>query len=308
MNDFFETEAFRKSSSPFVNPAFEAMRAAHYRVPPGLRLDEHVATHARVLYCVDGSLVCMINYTQHLVTTNQAVITLPGDFISCHTSAPATEYRLIAFDGHSTCNHFHGMGLWGGVFNVANIPTKRFELLFGKLQENSAASIAKATSIGNDMLAVLHDDACMFAEDKAVFQMQQFFIRNWRNPEINVASALAHISAGHNSISKRFQQLTGYTLLDYLTCLRLRHACRLLKQSTNKKHSIAASSGFPDPAYFSRVFKRTMGVTPSEFAKLSCDDYHAVMRKLLCGSKPDASDVMVESQTQSPLSMAINRT
>ena len=292
-------EAIRKSSVQLVDASFEVMRAAHCRVSSGTFLGDQIASYARVFYCVNGSLVCMINYKPYTIFANQAAISLPGDYISCYTDAPTAEYRLVAFDGHSATERFHAVGLWPNVFNVAQIPTERFDLLFSHLQNSSEASLSKATSIGHDMLAALGEEAGMFAEDKAVFRIQQFFHRFWRDPEINVAAALAHLRISHSSISSRFQHVTGQTLLGYLTCLRLHHACLLLKNSTSKKRSIATACGFSDPAYFSRLFSKELGCTPSRFAKTSPEEYHDLMRKIHCWNHPGIQKTKTEDRRQS---------
>ncbi len=286
MDAFFRNEAVRKSSCSIVDPAFEVLRVAHCRVPMGPILGEQFATYARVVYCLNGSLVCSINYCQHTVCPNQAAVALPGDYISCHTTAEATEYQLVAFDGHATSERFHGLGLWGSVFNVANVPTERFSRLLEHLQNKSPASVAKATSVGHDMLAVLGEEACMFAENKAVFKIQQFFQRHWQDPDVNVSSALDDLGLSHSSISGRFKRITGHSLLGYLTCLRIHHACLALKHSAASKASIAGTSGFTDPAYFSRIFRKVVGVTPSQFAELPSDDFHALMRRVHVRSLP----------------------
>jgi len=312
MNDFFRNEAVRKSPYPIADPGFEVMRAAHCRVPTGDILGEQFATYARVVYCLNGALVCSINYCPHMVGPNQAAVALPGGYISCHTPLPAAEYQLIAFDGHSTSERFRTIGLWSSVFHVASVPSERFSRLLDHLNAKGAASVAKATNVGQDMLALLEEEACMFAENRAVFKIQQFFQRHWRDPEINVSSALADIGISYSSISGRFQQLTGHTMLGYLTCIRLHQACLALKRSAASKTDIAVANGFSDPAYFCRVFKKSIGMTPSRFADLPCEDFHALMRRLHARTRPvrppqgpEMDAALVLQRGQGPAGMAL---
>ena len=53
--------------------------------------------------------------------------------------------------------------------------------------------------------------------------------------------------------------------IEYLTEVRLRNARELLKDSGLSIKEICAESGYSDPNYFSRIFKKYEGVTPSEF-------------------------------------------
>lgn len=65
--------------------------------------------------------------------------------------------------------------------------------------------------------------------------------------------------------SKLFKQETGNNFIEYLTEVRLRNARELLKNSQYSIKEICAESGYGDPNYFSRIFKKYEGVTPSEF-------------------------------------------
>ncbi|MQL52285.1 helix-turn-helix domain-containing protein [Desulfofundulus thermobenzoicus] len=65
--------------------------------------------------------------------------------------------------------------------------------------------------------------------------------------------------------SRLFKQVTGVTVMDYLTGLRLQAARELLVRSDQPVSQIAGAVGYADPNYFSRVFRRHVGVSPSEY-------------------------------------------
>jgi two-component system response regulator YesN len=66
-------------------------------------------------------------------------------------------------------------------------------------------------------------------------------------------------------ISEVFRQKTGELLIEYITRVKMARAARLLCQSTRKTYGIALQLGYRDTEYFSRLFKKHMGVTPSEY-------------------------------------------
>lgn len=65
--------------------------------------------------------------------------------------------------------------------------------------------------------------------------------------------------------SKLFKQETGKNFIEYLTQIRLRNARELLQNSQYSIKEICAQSGYSDPNYFSRIFKKYEGMTPSEY-------------------------------------------
>lgn len=68
-------------------------------------------------------------------------------------------------------------------------------------------------------------------------------------------------------ICKIFQQYVGRTFLDYVNLVRIQKAVSLLVSTNKSITDIAFSTGFQDINYFSRIFKRIMGISPTELRK-----------------------------------------
>ncbi|TBL73968.1 response regulator [Paenibacillus thalictri] len=66
-------------------------------------------------------------------------------------------------------------------------------------------------------------------------------------------------------LSFLFKQVEGINLTDYLIQVRLEHAKRLLKDTPLRTYEVANQVGYADEKYFSRLFKKRVGLTPSEF-------------------------------------------
>ncbi|WP_281886374.1 response regulator [Paenibacillus sp. YYML68] len=62
-----------------------------------------------------------------------------------------------------------------------------------------------------------------------------------------------------------FKKETGLTFLEYLTKLRVERACSILKNTQVKVYQIAPLVGYQDAKYFTQVFKKLVGKTPSEY-------------------------------------------
>ncbi len=75
----------------------------------------------------------------------------------------------------------------------------------------------------------------------------------------------AVLSPSHYSLL--FKRKTGATPLLFFTQLKIQHGCRLLEFTDSSIKEIASELGFDDPYYFSRVFKKQMGVAPLRYRK-----------------------------------------
>ncbi|MBQ7930940.1 MAG: helix-turn-helix domain-containing protein [Clostridia bacterium] len=74
---------------------------------------------------------------------------------------------------------------------------------------------------------------------------------------------ISHFSKRH--FIRRFSAVYHISPQKYLLRLRIRHACTLLRDSTLAVTDVALRCGFSDANYFSRVFRRERGVTPTQY-------------------------------------------
>jgi len=65
--------------------------------------------------------------------------------------------------------------------------------------------------------------------------------------------------------SEIFREQTHHSPMSFYTHLRIRAACRLLDLTHKPVKVVAMETGYGDPYYFSRVFKKTMGISPEKF-------------------------------------------
>ncbi len=66
-------------------------------------------------------------------------------------------------------------------------------------------------------------------------------------------------------LSRIFKESTGENFIDYLTKLRIEKAKGLLSTTQYSMKEICAMCGYSDPNYFSKSFKKNVGVTPTEY-------------------------------------------
>lgn len=88
---------------------------------------------------------------------------------------------------------------------------------------------------------------------------------NYENLMLTDVAQKAGISAGY--LSTLFQRQLSRGFVDYLNEIRIEHACAYLRQNYLKTYEIAYKVGFRDEKYFSRVFKKIKGLSPSEYRK-----------------------------------------
>ena len=86
---------------------------------------------------------------------------------------------------------------------------------------------------------------------------------------LNTVANVANVSSNH--FSALFSQNMGQTFIEYLTSLRMNKAKELLRCTGMRSSEIAGEIGYKDAHYFSYLFKKTQGMTPSDYRKLRED-------------------------------------
>ncbi len=93
---------------------------------------------------------------------------------------------------------------------------------------------------------------------------KEFIVHNYKR-EISLDDVSRDVNISPYYFSKVFKDETGENFIEYLTNLRVNKAKELLQDSDKSMKEIGYEVGYTDPNYFSRIFKKTVGVTPTEF-------------------------------------------
>ena len=94
-----------------------------------------------------------------------------------------------------------------------------------------------------------------------------YLSRNYANPNLMLQDVAGEVGMSQSHFSTVFAQETGITFTQYLTALRIGKARELLAATAMRSSEIAFAVGYNDAHYFSYLFKKHTGVTPSEYRK-----------------------------------------
>lgn len=83
--------------------------------------------------------------------------------------------------------------------------------------------------------------------------------------DISLQSVADQICVNASYLSRVFKQETGENFVGFLTRIRIEKAQQLLKDRSAKVYEVADRVGYPNTAYFSRIFKKATGRTPEEY-------------------------------------------
>lgn len=110
-----------------------------------------------------------------------------------------------------------------------------------------------------------------YVRDKSKYVMEalSYISEHYNDPDISVSTIARSLDISESHLSHVFKKETSYTLTGYLTSYRMHMAMELLKDCRSKVYEVAERVGYRDITYFSSTFKKTVGMSPSEYQRQS---------------------------------------
>lgn len=104
------------------------------------------------------------------------------------------------------------------------------------------------------------------SDDAVVGRCQEWIATHYR--EHSPVAAMVRLSGlAERSFNRRFKAATGLSPLEYVHTLRLEEAKELLERGDEPVEAIAEMVGYEDAAFFGRLFRRKVGLTPAHYRR-----------------------------------------
>jgi len=101
--------------------------------------------------------------------------------------------------------------------------------------------------------------------DRQVRAAVDYIRSHYGDETLSLSKLCKHVHLSASYFSSVFKSRTGKTFVEFLTAERIEKAKELLGRSTLKTYEIAERVGYRDPHYFSALFRKHTGVTPTEY-------------------------------------------
>lgn len=103
--------------------------------------------------------------------------------------------------------------------------------------------------------------------NSSVEKARSYLSQHFSDPNLMLQDVAKAVCMSNSRFSTVFAQETGFTFTEYLTALRIGKAKELLRATDMRSSQIAFEIGYNDPHYFSYLFKKNTGRTPSEYRR-----------------------------------------
>ncbi|KOP69218.1 hypothetical protein AMS62_22795 [Bacillus sp. FJAT-18019] len=222
-------------------------------------------------YVAKGSGQLYINGTSHRMQSGYCCLLHPGTRITAHVGAKhAVVCYIVEYDSHNSDSGSDPLQFKNLVMPVPN--PSYWETLLEQMHQLSRTSLLSAVLRRHALFYELLHTVALQGEQQprrgedTIGKTIDYLNSHYMNPiEVGSLPRLAGLTP--SAYCRAFKKLTGLSPSSYLTRLRLNKAKELLAATDRPTlKEIASSIGYGDELYFSRVFKKTEGISPTGFA------------------------------------------
>lgn len=128
-------------------------------------------------------------------------------------------------------------------------------------QSNDRAAVTPVPIRAFDRCGVIH------IQYAGILSKATGYIRANLSNDITLDDVARAVYLSPSHFGKLFRAETGYRFREYLTLLRIEKSCELLCDPQLRIADVSSAAGFRDQSYFTKVFKRHVGVIPSRYAE-----------------------------------------
>lgn len=246
----------------------------YYPSARGHRMERERHDSYLLIYCIDGrgSLDCG---ERPLSIGSGDLVLLPRGMRHRYAADPNTPWTIywLHFDGRLADHFYRHCKLPGPRIHIGVQP--RVVRIFDGLSElrRSAYQLSEFIQGSHQLQALLSYIALLVRQQQPrggkgldwahIRALMQEHIHGQLN--LDTLAASANVSKYH--FIKKFKDWSGQSPIQYFIHMKVQRACYLLDSSPMSVKEVAAALGYDDVYYFSRLFKKVLGIAPSDYRR-----------------------------------------
>lgn len=243
-----------------------------YEANPDNKAEPILNTVCRICYVTDGTAMVNCGRMKAEVKKGDVFFVFPAEVFSVNGDENF-RYMYISFLGTRFNSELEKLNINSGNFHfsdvedisevwkgILSLKTDVVDLICEGVVFYTLAKIA-------DMYSSFNEDTDISVLPDKATSVKKYIDDNFKNADISLAKISEVFSYSSQHISKLFKEQYKIGINEYISTMRINFACLLIDKKYTNVTEIAYASGFCDALYFSKVFKRRIGMSPKQYMK-----------------------------------------
>lgn len=142
---------------------------------------------------------------------------------------------------------------------------------YKQLPTFSDRQLEAAFHIIDQLITLMWKNELLKPDTNSIYAKIDYYIDSHLTDKIQVEDLCSEFFMSKNTLYKMFQQNYNMPISEYIIYRRLNYSINLLKNTKLAITAISDLCGFSDSNYFTRIFKKKLGISPSTYRKQSID-------------------------------------
>lgn len=262
---FRRWEVHRPPAKPLSELPFWIEYAGHYQSTSGFQSNVSIIDFIQVFWCAAGEGIVVINGRERFLRSGQIALYFPRMEHRYYAAADKNwDIYWWTMHGMLAPSIVAAFGLNADVYNAGTPPVRLFRQLARALRNPAPYGEAQAVSIVFQLLvrAGFSHVNVSCRTDGDIAGIVDHINANWSKPVLNIKYLANTMGINRSCLSRRFHKSLGISPSEYIARLRIQNAISMLTNTKKSVTDIAASCGYLDRYYFSRLLKKRLGSSP----------------------------------------------
>ena len=249
----------------------------HYFRASGHRAQRSQHKDHLLILCLQGQGHVQYKNHQQKVSAGQALL-LPKGLAHSYQADTHDPWSLywVHLDGHLAEQYINVLApsQSGLVFDISNkilVLTEFEQLLECRHSTYQFNNFILASNILRKLLGYLitHEQQNNWHDHSFInMQIIDGFLEKHLAQQVSLEEMAQASGLSKFHFAKKFQKQTGISPVRYFLELKIKHACELIDRTQLPIKQISSQLGYDDPYYFSRLFKKIMGLSPKQYRQI----------------------------------------
>lgn len=244
----------------------------HYRERPG-----GCSTHI-FIYCVEGEGWVILENNRKLPIYKNTLVVIPARTPHIYGAAEANPWSIYWFhlEGEAVQQFIQSFNMHKSTLYVPATEGVRIINLFEECYEillykgysfKHYLYVSQAMRYLLGIIALLQGEASQDERKNVYIELSIQYMIEQIHTSLTLGELANHVNLSKPHFIHLFKQITGYSPIDYYLRLKIQRSCQYLDLTDQTIKTVSKNVGIQDPYYFSRVFRKIMGQSPSDYRK-----------------------------------------
>lgn len=227
-----------------------------------------ILPYYRVHLVTEGTAVISIKGENCTVKEEDVFILFPSEFYSIEPS-DNFKYVYISFTGGGISDFFQLHNKKRVLYVYQKLDGIK-EFWFKQLQSKEYISDFAAKSALYYALTEIGKREGLQQQEESLrptLAIIKYIDKHFNDPEISLEVLAEKFSYNKKYLSAMIKKKLKVNFTSYINVLRIKYACTLIEQKITSVKNISSLCGYSDQFYFSKIFKKNIGVSPKEYIK-----------------------------------------